>query len=73
MKPWITKSVCQLQLYLKNIDVIYTNALQAILVQLCLDVESKGLEIDPVGLHEDIAELLAKKLVICDVSLPCPT
>lgn len=73
MKPWDTKSVRELQLYLKDRGVTYTNELKASLVQLCLDAESMGLEIDPDGLHEDRAEILAKKLVIGDVTLQCPT
>lgn len=73
MKPWATKSVRELQLYLKDRGVTYTNELKASLVQLCSDAESMGLEIDPDGLHEDRAEILAKKLVIGDVTLQCPT
>ena len=73
MKPWNTKSVRELQLYLKDRGVTYTNELKASLVQLCSDAESMGLEIDPDGLHEDRAEILAKKLVIGDVTLQCPT
>jgi hypothetical protein len=73
MKPWNTKSVRELQLYLKDRGVTYTNELKASLVQLCSDAESMGLEIDPDGLHEDRAEILAKKLAIGDVILQCPT
>ncbi len=71
MKLWDTKSVRELQLYLKDGGVTYTHELKA--VQLCSDAESMGLEIDPDGLHEDRAEILAKKLVIDDVTLQCPT
>ena len=53
MKPWITKSVRELQLHLKDRGVTYANELKASLVQLCSDAESMGLEIDPDGLHED--------------------
>ena len=73
MKPWNTKSVRELQLYLKDRGVTYTNELKTSLVQLCSDAESMGLEIDPDDLHEDRAEILAKKLVIGDVTLQCPT
>ena len=73
MKPWNTKSVRELQLYLKDRGVTYTNELKASLVQLCSDAESMGLEIDPDGLHEDRAEILAKKFAIGDVTLQCPT
>ena len=73
MKPWNTKSVRELQLYLKDWGVTYTNELKTSLVQLCSDAESMGLEIDPDGLHEDRAEILAKKLIIGDVTLQCPT
>jgi hypothetical protein len=48
MKAWIIKSVCELQLYLKDRGVTYTNELKASLVQLCSDAESMGLEIEIV-------------------------
>ena len=73
MKPWITKSVRELQLHLKDRGVTYANELKASLVQLCSDAESMGLEIDPDGLHEDRAEILTKKLQIDDILLQCPT
>ena len=73
MKPWNTKSVRELQLKDRSRGGTYTNELKTSLVQLCSDAESMGLEIDPDGLHEDRAEILAKKLVIGDVTLQCPT
>ena len=75
MKLRNTNSVRELQLYLKDRSRggTYTNELKTSLVQLCSDTESMGLEIDPDGLHEDRAEILAKKLVIGDVTLQCPT
>ena len=73
MENWNKKSVKELQLFFKKRGVTYTGELNASLVQLCSDAATLGIEIDPDGLDEDRAEILAKKLVIGEYLLKCPT
>ena len=61
MNQFTIKSVRELQCYLKDRGVTYTNERKESLIQLCSDAESIGLEIDPDGVYEDRAEILAKK------------
>ena len=70
---WNTKSVKELQQYLKQRGVTYKNELKAGLVELCSEAARLGLEIDPDGLQEDRQHILNSKLNVCGMSLKCPT
>ena len=50
---WGSKSVKELQAYLKARGVVTSNHLKAGLVELCERAEDLGIEIDPDGLVED--------------------
>ena len=58
MAQWTKKSVKELQGYLKERGVPYTNILKAGLVELCTKAAALGIEVDPDGLVEDRAEVL---------------
>ena len=63
MDNFSTKSVKDLQKYLKDRGVVFTGYYKACLVELCHSTVLIGLQIDPDGLVEDREELVSSKLI----------
>jgi len=68
-----TKSVSDLQRYLKDRGVIFSDKRKPALVELCNYAAELGVEIDPDGLVEDRADVIRHKLCFDDMCLRCPS
>ena len=73
MDNFRTKSVKELQQYLKNRGVVFTGYYKANLVELCNSAALIGLQIDPDGLVEDREEVVLSKLRLEQSLLPLPS
>ena len=58
MASWTSKSVKELQSFLRNRGVAFSSYLKAGLVELCEVAEELGIDIDPDGLVEDREEII---------------
>ena len=68
-----TKSMKELQRYLKDKEVVFSDIRKPELIDLCQQAEKLGIEVDPDGLLEDREEVLRVKLTTRDhVMLPNP-
>ena len=59
-----SNSVKELQTFLKDRGVIFSNQKKIELIELCLAADELGLDIDPDGLIEDREEILRDKLLL---------
>ena len=68
-----TKSLKELQKYLKDRGVVFSTIRKPELIDLCQQAERLGIEVDPDGLLEDREEILKEKLTTKDHGmLPIP-
>ena len=66
MESFKSKSVFELQQYLKSRGVTFSNTKKAGLIDLCKYAESLHIEIDPDGMVEDRDIVLQEKLITTD-------
>ena len=72
MDNFTTKSVKDLQKFLKDRGVVFTGYYKAGLVELCNSAALIGLQIDPDGLVEDCEEFVSSKLILGQSLLTLP-
>lgn len=72
MEQWRSKSVKDLQRYLKDRGVTFNNELKVGLIELCEKAALLDIEVDPDGLDEDRGSILAEKLHVDGVDLVAP-
>ena len=62
MEKFDSKSLCELQNFLKLRGVIFSNTKKADLIELCDIATSLNIEVDPDSLVEDCSDILKHKL-----------